>query len=74
MFFPNKVFVALIGSLFAISITTHPGHDVMAEMAERAAYMNHIESRSLSSCTDTLRERGIFERAGLRRRAMADKL
>lgn len=74
MVFSRRFLVALVGSLLAIGTTAHPGHDAKAEMAERSAYMNQVGRRSLSSCVDTLIERGVYERAGLRRRAAAEKL
>jgi hypothetical protein len=74
MVYSRQFLLSFVGSLLAIGTTAHPGHDAKAEMAERSAYMNQIGRRSLSSCVDTLKERGLYERAGLRRRAAAEKL
>jgi hypothetical protein len=74
MLFSQKALFALVCGLLAINVTGHPGHDATAEMMERAAYMNKAGRRSLSSCSLALKERGISERAQLRRRAVAEKL
>lgn len=74
MGFSYKVLLAVVASLLSIDVSAHPGHDATAEMAERSAFMGGIGRRSLTSCTGVLQERGVYERAGIRRRAAAEKL
>lgn len=55
--------------LAALSITgivAHPGHDVEQEIAERSAYFQG-RRRDLSHCATKLKERGIEQRALMRR-------
>jgi hypothetical protein len=55
-------------------VTAHPGHDVKAEAAERAAFLQSapIHSRSLSQCASKLKDRG-HERRSVARRETAVK-
>ncbi|KAL5358327.1 Intradiol ring-cleavage dioxygenase [Aspergillus floccosus] len=54
---------ALIIGLFSPSsiVWAHPGHDVEAEAAKRAAFLSSlpVESRSLTACSPKLKARGI---------------
>lgn len=53
------VLPSLIG--LAAMATGHPGHDVKAEAAKRAAFLRHalIHSRSLSHCFTKLKAKGL---------------
>jgi hypothetical protein len=67
--------VAGLAGLASVA-SAHPGHDVKAEAAERAAYLKHApkHARSLNQCADKLRARG-HERQNVARRAqMVDNL
>ncbi|KAE8146763.1 extracellular dioxygenase [Aspergillus avenaceus] len=50
-------------------VSAHPGHDIKAEAAERAAFLKRapLHSRSLSQCADQLRARGLEQRNIARR-------
>ncbi|KAI9933921.1 hypothetical protein ASPWEDRAFT_168195 [Aspergillus wentii DTO 134E9] len=50
--------------------SAHPGHNVKAEAAERAAALNNLHSRSLSGCATNLRARG-HEQGNVARRNRA---
>ncbi|KAJ5180129.1 hypothetical protein N7492_003339 [Penicillium capsulatum] len=60
--------VGLLG--LATAVSAHPGHDVKAEAAERAAFLQRapIHSRSLSQCASKLKVRG-HEKKNVARRA-----
>ncbi|GES63081.1 extracellular dioxygenase [Aspergillus terreus] len=67
--------VAGLAGLASVA-SAHPGHDVKAEAAVRAAYLKHApqHARSLNQCADKLRARG-HERQNVARRAqMVDNL
>lgn len=72
------VYLASIISVSLIGLTglasAHPGHDVKAEAAERAAFLQNapIHSRSLSQCASQLKARG-HERRSVARRETAVK-
>ena len=66
--------VALVAYLFPFTILAHPGHDVRAEYAQRAAYMEKAERRSLAHCADALKESGIQQRSISRRKEMVEHL
>ena len=50
-------------------VSAHPGHDVKAEAAERAAFLKgaSVHSRSLAQCTSHLQRRGHQSRNVARR-------
>ena len=67
--------VAAIGlATLASIVSAHPGHDVRAEAAERAAFLKHapVHSRSLAQCASRLQRRGHQSR-NVARRDMAVK-
>ncbi|KAJ5302380.1 hypothetical protein PENANT_c008G10717 [Penicillium antarcticum] len=72
------VHLASIISVGLISLTglvsAHPGHDIKAEAAERATFLQNapIHARSLSQCASRLKARG-HERRNVARREMAVK-
>ncbi|KAL4804045.1 Intradiol ring-cleavage dioxygenase [Aspergillus unguis] len=51
----------------ATIVSAHPGHDVKAEAAERAAAVKHIRARNVNACADQLHARGV-EAANVARR------
>ncbi|KAL2833525.1 putative dioxygenase [Aspergillus pseudoustus] len=55
--------LASLAVFFGLSIA-HPGHDVRAEAAERAAFMKRtpLERRSLSHCSETLKSKRNIDR------------
>ncbi|RDL39686.1 uncharacterized protein BP5553_04026 [Venustampulla echinocandica] len=63
----------LVTSLFAGNALAHPGHDVQAEIAERAAFMQ-TSKRDLSHCAAKMKARGIEKRSISRRAASAEML
>lgn len=66
--------VGLAGLLNFVS--AHPGDNVKAEAAVRAAYLRNIpvQSRSLTHCTDEFRKRGIDDTNFARREAAVHQL
>lgn len=70
----TKSIALLAAALLSSGILAHPGHDVKAEVAQRAAYMATAERRSLSHCAEKLKERGIEQRSIARRQATVEKL
>ncbi|RJE26232.1 Extracellular dioxygenase [Aspergillus sclerotialis] len=60
--------LASLGSIVA----AHPGHDIRAEAAERAAYMEGapLQARSLSHCASSIKRRGMTN-ANIMRRQQA---
>lgn len=70
----NRSLVLLAVALFPAATLAHPGHDVTAEIAQRAAYMAQAERRSLSHCAEKLKERGIEQRSIARRQAHVERL
>ncbi|KAL3459982.1 putative dioxygenase [Aspergillus heterothallicus] len=67
--------LASLAIFFGLSVA-HPGHDVRAEAAERAAFLKRtpLERRSLSHCAATLEARGHAKRSIDRRDAMVQNL
>ncbi|KAL5363872.1 Intradiol ring-cleavage dioxygenase [Aspergillus floccosus] len=61
--------VAGLAGLASVAFA-HPGHDVKAEAAERAAFLKRapLHARSLNQCADKLRARG-YEKQNVARRA-----
>ncbi|KAJ5757324.1 uncharacterized protein N7511_006018 [Penicillium nucicola] len=66
------VYLGLVG--LTIFVSAHPGHDIKAEAAERAAFLQNapIHARSLAQCASKLKARG-HERRSVVRREMAVK-
>ena len=62
-----SLFAGLVG--LASLVSAHPGHDVKAEAAERAAFLKHapVHARGLSQCETQLKARG-HEKANVARR------
>lgn len=48
--------VALLATSL-LGVTAHPGADLAAEVAERAAFVNSPEYRDLATCKKTIKER-----------------
>jgi hypothetical protein len=67
-------FALFVAALLPAAGLAHPGHDVTAEIAQRAAYMAQAERRSLSHCAAKLKERGIEQRSIARRQAHVEML
>lgn len=59
--------VGLVGLVGLVS--AHPGHNVRAEAAERAAFLksSRIQTRSLSQCASKLKARGLESKNVARR-------
>jgi sulfur relay (sulfurtransferase) complex TusBCD TusD component (DsrE family) len=57
-------------ALLASNVVAHPGHDIRAEMAERATFMQ-TSKRDLSHCAAKMKARGVDKRTVARRAAMA---
>jgi sulfur relay (sulfurtransferase) complex TusBCD TusD component (DsrE family) len=57
-------------TIFASNVIAHPGHDMRAEMAERAAFMQ-TSKRDLSHCAAKMKARGMDKRSVARRAAIA---
>ncbi|KAL4948391.1 Intradiol ring-cleavage dioxygenase [Aspergillus filifer] len=67
----------LVGLAGLSSIASaHPGHDVKAEAAERAAFLKNvpIQGRSLSHCSEKLKARGVAETNVARRESAVQQL
>ena len=64
------LFAGLVG--LAGIVSAHPGHDVKAEAAERAAFLKNspVHARGLSQCETKLKARG-HEKANVARRQKA---
>lgn len=64
--------IIITGLAALASVAAHPGHDVRAEAAERAAFLERtpLQSRSLSHCASSLKHRGL-EKANVVRRHQA---
>lgn len=63
----NTLLTGLAG--LASVVSAHPGHDIRAEAAERAAFMKRAP-RGLSDCSAKLKARGL-ERQSIARRESA---
>jgi hypothetical protein len=50
---------ALVGLGLAAVASAHPGHDVKAEAAERAAALKGIRARGVEQCSTQLAARGV---------------
>lgn len=63
-----SIIAASLAGLASI-VAAHPGHDVRAEAAERAAYIESapLHKRSLSHCQSNLRRRGMTNANAVRR-------
>ena len=57
-------------AILASNVIAHPGHDVRAEIAERAAFMQ-TSKRDLSHCAAKMKARGMDKRSVARRAAIA---
>jgi hypothetical protein len=66
--------LVLLAAVLLPSIHAHPGHNIKAEVAQRAAYMAKIERRSLAHCASKIKERGIEQRSIARRQEHVEKL
>ncbi|KAF2176559.1 extracellular dioxygenase-like protein [Zopfia rhizophila CBS 207.26] len=69
-----KSIALLVASVLPTTLHAHPGHDASAEMAQRAAYMEKAERRSLAHCAAKLKDGGIEQRSIARRQQMVEKL
>ncbi|KAE9377367.1 extracellular dioxygenase [Stipitochalara longipes BDJ] len=66
-----QLIISLIAAaVFASNVIAHPGHDIRAEMAERAAFMQ-TSKRDLSHCAAKMKARGMDKRSVARRAAIA---
>ena len=67
VYLASAIAVGLVG--LAGLVSAHPGHDVKAEAAERAAFLKRapIQSRSLAQCASKLKARGHENRSVARR-------
>ncbi|KAJ6002995.1 hypothetical protein N7451_005542 [Penicillium sp. IBT 35674x] len=65
--FTSGITVGLVG--LAGLVSAHPGHNVKAEAAERAAFLksSSIQTRSLSQCASKLKARGLESKNVARR-------
>jgi hypothetical protein len=61
----------IAATLLASNVIAHPGHDIRAEMAERAAFMQ-TSKRDLSHCAAKMKARGMDKRTISRRAAVAE--
>ena len=62
--------VLLLGS----SISAHPGDDHKEELIKRAEWLDQVERRDLSHCSEKLKARGLESRAQARRQELAKHL
>lgn len=71
----TRTFVAGLIGLAGLGFA-HPGHDVKAEAAERAAFLKRtpIESRSLGHCAENLKARGYEAKNVARRHQTVEQL
>ncbi|KAL5315296.1 hypothetical protein ACEPPN_016163 [Leptodophora sp. 'Broadleaf-Isolate-01'] len=60
----------IAATVLATNVYAHPGHDMQAEIAERAAFMA-TAPRDLSHCAEKLKMRGLDKKNVARRAAMA---
>ncbi|KAL3431654.1 Intradiol ring-cleavage dioxygenase [Aspergillus tetrazonus] len=58
----------------ATVVSAHPGHDVKAEAAERAAALKSVRARGLSQCATQLQARGVEAASVARRDASLQKI
>jgi hypothetical protein len=66
-----QIITPLVAAALLVSnVVAHPGHDIRAEMAERAAFMQ-TSKRDLSHCAAKMKARGLDKRIVARRAAMA---
>ena len=68
------LFAGLVG--FASIVSAHPGHDVKAEAAERAAFLKNspVQARGLSQCATKLKARGHEKNNVARRQKAVENL
>jgi len=71
----NRTLVAGLVGLAGLALA-HPGHDVKAEAAERAAFIKRtpLESRSLGHCAENLKARGYEAKNVARRQQTVEQL
>lgn len=74
MIFSFELFFIITSGLLARYVISHPGEDHTAEIAQRSAYLQQAERRSLSHCADKLKARGLAQQSQLRRRGLAETL
>ncbi|KAF2133078.1 extracellular dioxygenase-like protein [Dothidotthia symphoricarpi CBS 119687] len=72
MVFFSPAFVAIAASFFAGSTFAHPGHDIQAEIAERAEYRARAQYTNLDHCAEKLQARSASMIA--RRKTEVEKL
>ena len=67
---------ALVASVLLLGqcISAHPGDDHQEELMKRAEWLNQVERRDLSHCSEKLRARGIHARSHSRRQELAKNL
>ena len=68
--------VALIATytLLSNSANAHPGDDHHSELMKRAEWLDQVERRDLSHCSERLKARGLHAKSLQRRRELADHL
>lgn len=57
-------------AILACNVAAHPGHDLRAEIAERAAFMQ-TSKRDLTHCAAKMKARGMDKKTVARRAAIA---
>jgi hypothetical protein len=60
----------VVAAILVTNVAAHPGHDIRAEMAERAAFMQ-TSRRDLSHCASKMKARGLDKLNVARRAAVA---
>ena len=57
-------------------VAAHPGHDILAEAAKRAAYIEGtpLQARSLSHCASSIKRRGMANANVIRRQQLVRQL
>lgn len=70
----SKSLTLAVASILPAAIFAHPGHDVHAEAAKRAAAMENMQRRTLAHCADELKALGVEQRSIARRQAAVEKL
>ncbi|KAH8899891.1 aromatic compound dioxygenase [Thozetella sp. PMI_491] len=61
-------------ALAATLVAAHPGHDIHAEIEERATFLNMLTRKDLSHCAAKMKARGLEARAISRRNNLASKM
>lgn len=64
-----RVITQTIAGLALLSglVSSHPGHDLTEEIAERREFLGSVKRSSLAHCADKLRARGVAARNVARR-------